>query len=105
MAEKGLKSNLHGAHDRTIILFDPGTVKMTFDSPGRKTACSFLEMALNEFNDRDAAMIIALGAVVEATKVFPWEHLEQVVEDWSGAEAWGKNRKALERGKELVVKG
>lgn len=45
MAEKELKSNLRGAHEKTIILYDPGTVNAAIDGPGRKIACPFLEIA------------------------------------------------------------
>ncbi len=103
MAEKGLKSNLRGAHEATVILYDPGTVITAPDAPGRKIACPFLEIALQELNDRDAAMLIALGALVEATQVVPFTHLEAAVKKGFPEGAWEGNRKALERGRRLVV--
>jgi 2-oxoglutarate ferredoxin oxidoreductase subunit gamma len=103
MAEKGLKYNLRGAHEKTLILFDPGTVHEAIDGPGRKVACPFLEIALNEFNDRDAAMIIALGTLVEISRAVPWEQLEEAVEKGFPTKAWEGNRKALARGKDLTT--
>lgn len=102
MASKGLKANLTGATDQTIILFDPGTVTEAVDGPGRKIACPFLEIALREFNDRDAAMIMALGTLVAATSAVPWEHLEATVEKGFPPSAWEANQKALKRGKDLA---
>ncbi len=46
MADKGLSANLRGVHEKTLILYDPGTVNSKIDSPGILKSYPFLSIAL-----------------------------------------------------------
>jgi len=102
MAEKGLKSNLRGAHAETVILYDPGTVNESWDTPGRKMPYPFLEISLREFGNREAATIIALGALVQITGVVSLGHMEEAIKKSLSPKVHSQNVKALRLGRNLV---
>lgn len=102
MSDKGLKANLRGAHEKTLIFYDPGAVNGVIDSEGKKLPFQFLEIALKELGDREAAMLIALGALVEATKVVPWASLAAAMTKAFSGKNQEVNLKALERGRGLI---
>lgn len=102
VADKGLNSNLRGARDETIIVYDPGTVKQAIEAPGKKYSFPLLEMALRRFSNRDAATIMGLGALVRLSQVIPFEFLEKAVRICLPAKVHEQNLEALHLGKDLV---
>jgi 2-oxoglutarate ferredoxin oxidoreductase subunit gamma len=42
MSDKGLKANLRGAHEKTLIFYDPGTVNGEILAVGKKLQFQFL---------------------------------------------------------------
>jgi 2-oxoglutarate ferredoxin oxidoreductase subunit gamma len=104
MAAKGLQANLRGAHDGTLILYDPGTVDETIDGPGDKRAIRLLDISLKEFGSGDAATIVGLGAIVQLTGVVPFDALTEAVKKCLPARVHQQNLDALQLGKSLVEK-
>lgn len=101
MAEKGMAANLRGAHDNTFIIFDPGTVGQNIDAPGKKSSFPFLDLALKEFGNREAATIIGLGALVKLTDAVSCEALEQAIQRSLPPKVHEQNIKALRLGLDL----
>lgn len=101
MADKGLKANLRGSHHKTIILYDPGTVTEKIDCIGEKYAFYFLDIALKEFEDRETATIIALGALVQRASVLSFDDLENAVRLYLPKKMHDQNIKALRIGRDL----
>ena len=103
VADKGLTANLKGARDDTFILYDPGTVSQTIEVPGRKYPFQFLDIALREFGNREAATIIGLGALVRLSKVVPFETLKEAVKLCLPAKVHQQNIGALQVGRDLIA--
>ncbi len=103
MAEKGLQANLRGTHDKTMILFDSGTVGEAFEAPGRKLPFPFLELALKEFGNGGAATIIGLGALVQLTRIVPMEALIEAVRRRLPPKVRDLNVEALQAGARIAL--
>lgn len=101
MAEKGLAANLYGAHDNTFIIFDPGTVGENLETPGKKRPFTFLDLALKEFGNREAATIIGLGTLVKLTNVVSCDALDQAIQRCLPSKVHEQNIKALRLGLDL----
>lgn len=104
MASKGLKANLTGAHDGTLILYDPGTMDEEINGPGDKRPYPLLDISLKEFGSSDAATIVGLGAIVQLTGVVPFEAMIEAVKKCLPARVHQQNLDALQLGKSLVRK-
>jgi 2-oxoglutarate ferredoxin oxidoreductase subunit gamma len=103
MAEKGLQANLSGTHDRTLILFDSGTVSESFETSGRKHPFPFLELALKEFGNGGAATIIGLGTLAQMTEVLPLPALIEAVKRRLPPKVRNLNIEALQAGAKLAL--
>ncbi|TKJ40021.1 hypothetical protein CEE37_09805 [candidate division LCP-89 bacterium B3_LCP] len=101
MAEKGLKANLNGVHADTLVIFDPGTVTEEINSPGKKQPFHFLKMALKEFNNREAATIIGIGALVKITGVISQKDMVNAMKRCLPEKAHKHNLKAFQLGFDL----
>jgi len=102
MANKGLKSNLQGAIEKTLILYDPAVVNDAIECAGNKLTFPFLELALKEFNNNSAATIIGLGALVHLTNIIPFTLLEEAIRKRLPSNAHQMNLDALNLGKTLA---
>ena len=102
MASKGLTAHLRGAHDGTLILYDPGTVDATIDSPGDIRPHRFLDISLQKFGSSDAATIVGLGALVHLTGAVPFDALMEAVKRCLPARVHQQNLEALQLGVSLV---
>lgn len=102
LAEKGLKANLRGVHAETLVFYDPGTVSDLPANPGQLLALPFLKTSLEALGDREAAAMIALGAIVEKTGAVAFEVLEEALRKTMPVKAQRVNLEALRLGMKMV---
>ncbi len=101
MADKGIESNLRGAHDKTLILHDPGTVSQAIEGPGNKKSIPFLSISLKEFGSGNAATMIGIGTLIEYTGVISLDNMMEAIRTCLPVRAHQENLDALLIGKNL----
>ncbi len=104
MAAKGLKSNLRGVNEDTLIFYDPGTVNEEIECPGVKKPFPFTNISLKEFGNGNSATVIGLGALVQATGMLKIETVEKAVRQCLPPRVHEQNLKALKVGQKLIEK-